>query len=532
VALLAAFAGADAAAGWDARVADQPYAAGQESADSTPVVPDPKTDKLPPDVREALARARSTVLRSPEAAFAWGEFGKACLAHELNRCAETCYRRARELAPRNFSYALQLARTLNKRDPRSPEAFELFRRAVQLRPGNVAAHWYLGKALERQGKHAEALTAFQRTTELDPQFAMGYRSTGEVLLAMDRVNQAIESLERSAMLSSRDGGVFAALAQAHRRAGNTERAGHMARLARDLEHVDDLGADSTRMRPPDPDDLAAEYGIAKTRVGSGQYEQALPGLRKYARFTPNDPDVYVYMATCHRALDQLDDAEANAKRALELKSDSVSARLELAAVCIKREKLREGMEHVEHAKRFAPGNAKIDEWIADVLIQHGYVKQAIVAYERAATLGAVGPDGHWKWGVALAEEGDLDAAIAHFADATEAAPDFAHAYYSWGMALELLGRPAEAIGHYRTAVELDPKTPSGSPALVDLTRRGSAGAPSSARPLSARSSGRFLGVGRFRTIDHCRTRCDPDMQVGRNSDVFGSVCAARAAQST
>ena len=66
------------------------------------------------------------------------------------------------------------------------------------------------------------------------------------------------------------------------------------------------------------------------------------------------------------------------------------------------------------------------------------------------------PVAHNNLGAALAERGQVDAAIAHFQKALEIKPDYATVYDSLGIALAGRGQIDEAIAHYRKALELKP----------------------------------------------------------------------------
>jgi len=77
----------------------------------------------------------------------------------------------------------------------------------------------------------------------------------------------------------------------------------------------------------------------------------------------------------------------------------------------------------------------------------------------SAYLGAIVPESaglHNVLGLALAEEGDLDAAAAEFRQAIALEPDNAAAHWHLGAALASRGAHAEATAHLARSVELDP----------------------------------------------------------------------------
>jgi tetratricopeptide (TPR) repeat protein len=63
---------------------------------------------------------------------------------------------------------------------------------------------------------------------------------------------------------------------------------------------------------------------------------------------------------------------------------------------------------------------------------------------------------HNNLGNALAQQGKLDNAIAHYSEALRIAPDFAMAHNNFGFALAQQGRLEEAIRHYTKALQIEP----------------------------------------------------------------------------
>jgi tetratricopeptide (TPR) repeat protein len=87
--------------------------------------------------------------------------------------------------------------------------------------------------------------------------------------------------------------------------------------------------------------------------------------------------------------------------------------------------------------------------------QLGFWKSSATLWARAVQ---VSPSeiSHGQFGVALADAGQLDDALAHFERAIELNPDYAIAHNNRGTALGLKGRLDEAIAEFEWAVRLDP----------------------------------------------------------------------------
>jgi Flp pilus assembly protein TadD len=80
----------------------------------------------------------------------------------------------------------------------------------------------------------------------------------------------------------------------------------------------------------------------------------------------------------------------------------------------------------------------------------------------SAYLGAIVPDSadvHNTLGIAFAERGRFDDAIAEFREALRLGPDSAPTHWHLGAALAYRGAREEAVEHLRRSVQLDPNNP-------------------------------------------------------------------------
>jgi Tfp pilus assembly protein PilF len=109
-----------------------------------------------------------------------------------------------------------------------------------------------------------------------------------------------------------------------------------------------------------------------------------------------------------------------------------------------------------HALQVNPRSAVAHNNLGLALAQQGNVPQAIAHYAQALQLKATMPEAHYNLADALAAQGELTAAIRHYTKALRFKPSWAEAHNNLGTTLAKQGQVDEAIAHYTEALRLKP----------------------------------------------------------------------------
>jgi mono/diheme cytochrome c family protein len=75
-----------------------------------------------------------------------------------------------------------------------------FAETVRVQPELAAAHYNLGNALFREGRHAEAVESLRKALALDPDYALAHDGLGVVLYAQGRLGEATDHYRRAVKL--------------------------------------------------------------------------------------------------------------------------------------------------------------------------------------------------------------------------------------------------------------------------------------------------------------------------------------------
>jgi predicted O-linked N-acetylglucosamine transferase (SPINDLY family) len=247
-------------------------------------------------------------------------------------------------------------------DPRG--AIKLLAAAVQMQPGNAAAHVNYGQALLDAGKAEAALTTFQRAMTLAPRMAEPYALAGRVLVDLGRAAEALDPLTQALALK-RD------FADAHYTQGLALRA---------LQRPQAALASFDRA-------IALKGGFAEAFCGRGlaledlgDLEAALASHEQAIALNSAWAGVHYNRGVILKKMRRFKDAAASYERAIELRNDYADA----------------------HCNR---GNALRDL---------GDAEQALLCYERAIALQPESANAHANLANLLRELGRYESAVASF----------------------------------------------------------------------------------------------------------------------
>jgi len=107
-----------------------------------------------------------------------------------------------------------------------------------------------------------------------------------------------------------------------------------------------------------------------------------------------------------------------------------------------------------------PQNARAHDNLGVALADLGELDAAIDHYRKALEIRPNLANAHFNFGVALANRGQTIEAIDHYRQALKIKPDYAEAHVNLGVALTDRGQINEAISHYRQALEIKPDSAS------------------------------------------------------------------------
>ncbi len=381
------------------------------------------------------------------------------------------------------------------------EALALARAAVERAPAEFGPALALARALTALGRTEDALAAFARARELDPdgkgssvseagrEMASAFLAPALLLRDLDRTGEAIRLLEEGAARRLGSAAVPEQLALLHLADGRADRAlaAVSAAAAEDLRSPGlDLVQGLALARDPARRSEALGYLQRALDAGAGdpvvvhmeaadvlaaeeRYPEALEHLRAAAELAPDEPEVSYRLGrtlaaagdreAASAALDRYRSLEAARERAAE------TARLasrETAAALSEAQRLAAAGDLEAAIQRLASvtdgrddsGAADVHSLRAKVLFSMGRVDEAAASAAAARRLEPNRVEHHYLEGMFLHTAGRAGEAAPALERALALDPGLGEAHALLGMIAAEAGRPAEAAERMERALEL------------------------------------------------------------------------------
>lgn len=386
-----------------------------------------------------------------------------------------------------------------ERDP--VEALAQARAAVERAPSEFGPALALARALLTLGRADDALAAFSRARELEPDgpaaagsgaardVASAYLAPALLLRDLDRTGEAIRLLEQGAarrlgsadvyeqlaLLRLADGQTGEALAAVSAAAAEnvTSPGLDLARglaLARDPgRRVEALGYLQRALDVGVGDAVVVRLEAADLLVAEARYPEALEHLRAAAELAPEEPEVVYRLGRTHAAAGDRQAAEAALDRYRSLEEDrehaAESERLASAgtvSALSEAQRLAAAGELEAALERLAslpgrlddPRAADVHSLRAKVLFSLGRAADAAASAREARRLEPNRVEHHYLEGMFLHTSGRAEDAAPALERAVALDPDLGEAQALLGMIAAEAGRHTEAAGRLERALDL------------------------------------------------------------------------------
>ncbi len=362
---------------------------------------------------------------------------------QLNRGPEGVadLRMATEIAPANAQLHINLAYGLLLNQKLEGSIAEA-RKALALEDKSYAAHALLGRALIASGGDSkEGIKHLQQSLDLYPD---------QTDLRFEMVNALRKEKDFPAA------GVQLRILKDQLPAGDPRLEYAQGLLSADMGYSDAAAASFRRALQSNPSSLTIRQDFGTALVRLGKWNEAASVLGPLAIAKPNSSVVAYLNALALLNSQHSKEAEAEARRAIALDSDSADAHTLLGITLSSQGRFDEAIGELSRAAELDPNSFDAELYLGRSRYARSDTAGAAAALLRAVSLRPEDPEARFFFGTVLEVAGDEDAATKQYQELQRIRPNDPRGYVGLGGILGKAGKNEEALVQLRKARQLDP----------------------------------------------------------------------------
>jgi tetratricopeptide (TPR) repeat protein len=288
----------------------------------------------------------------------------------------------------------------------------------------------------------EALAAYDRALNIDPNFATAWSRRGDTLVQLRRYREAIDSYNGSLAINPYDEVVRLNLAQV---------LGQMGRYKSAVVNYD-------KVLDINPEEWVAWHNRGLRLAQLGRLKLALKSLDRALELQPKSINSWIARGFLQRALKQPKGAIASYAKALDLAPKQARIWRAQGNALLLVSSNRRALVAYNTSLKLQPQSAPTWHNRGILLLRLGRYRDAVANFDRAYTYN---PDSYKTWharGTAFQALGLWKEARIHYEEALKIQPNYYPALYALAVALAELGKDSAAIAKFDRVLQARPKS--------------------------------------------------------------------------
>jgi len=205
--------------------------------------------------------------------------------------------------------ALNLLGIVRAQQQRNPEAEELFKRVIEIKPDFAGGHAGLGLLYVQSGRPNDAITELQEAVRLDP-------AREDV---RDKLVELLRTDAREALASNPEK-ALASLLQARKLSpGNAAVQFELGMVSLRMALYTDSMDAFRKVLAQRPDDSSALYGLGRAQMGAGKFLDAKSTFTRYVQDRSSDPSGHYALGMVLQVLQENREARTQFEQSISLK---------------------------------------------------------------------------------------------------------------------------------------------------------------------------------------------------------------------
>jgi tetratricopeptide (TPR) repeat protein len=316
---------------------------------------------------EAEEHFREAVKRDPFSISARLNLGQVLALQKKHEESLEVFQELSKLAPSNLGIQIKMALIMSEQK-QFDKAKEILDQILHAKPGWDQVRFQLGRVLREQGKLEEAEKEFLQINKGQPMFlnsrimlALMYLRSRELNKAIRYINDAIEAESKDADLYHIKGSIL-----------------------EELNRFQEASEAYQAALEQDPRNVRMRYSLGNVREKAGRRSDGLRDMEKVVAEKPDDAAALNFIGyTMALAGQEVEKAEQNIRKALELKPDDGYILDSMGWFLFLRGKTEEAMPYLEKATEKVKHDPIIVDHFGDALLASGKKSEALEAYRKS-----------------------------------------------------------------------------------------------------------------------------------------------------
>ncbi|MCU0608646.1 MAG: tetratricopeptide repeat protein [Chitinispirillaceae bacterium] len=356
--------------------------------------------------------------------------------------------------------------------PRPNASFTL----PELRPVNSEAYstFAAGYGMEMHGKRSDALTAYARAEEIDPEFAGAACRQGIMFWRANRFEEACDAFSRALSVSHNEPSIVAHYADFIVECAPAKKAmkfigAHRTILEMTATGMKAIGkgyytigenqravASLTKAIAFGPSDLDVEFSLGSVFIATGQYSSAADIFNNLIRYRPGYLRYYASLGGTYRKQGRFMESSLVLESAEKLEPDNPTILIDLAHTYFLLGWYEKAEQLLCRARDVAPQIPAIHVNLGVIRWYLGKKDEAVRCFDRAAATPSMRQSALNNMGNLLFLDGRNDKAIQAYRMANKAGPKNEAILFNLATAYQAEGRYKKAARYFDQALQLSP----------------------------------------------------------------------------
>ncbi len=207
-------------------------------------------------------------------------------------------------------------------------------------PASWGAHNGLGNALMQIGHMDEAMTEYQKASEINPNFAEAHNNLGNALLQTGHVDEAMVQYQKALEINPNSVDAHSDLAWA----------------LLQKRQVDEAIAECQKALEINPNFVGAHGNLGIAFALKGKAEDSISEFQKALAINPNDPKIRYNLGNMLLQRGQLEEATTEFQKVLEINPNHAGAHDKLGMIYFKHGQIAEAVAEFQEAVRLNPND--------------------------------------------------------------------------------------------------------------------------------------------------------------------------------